>query len=164
MVLAGAGWMMNATSQGNLFIELAPARYFGPVSSSKMMVGQFGYSLGLTGSTVLVSFFTLKGVKEASNGAITGDGSWNAITDYMTNPNQTPTDAALAAISPEKMSAIYTSAYTTTMLIVAIVGAVAGTAVYVLLKNKKADIPTDEFLGLTAEPAAAPAAASTAQK
>lgn len=161
MVLAGAGWMMNATSQGNLFIQLAPARYFGPVSSSKMMVGQFGYSLGLTGSTVLVSYFTLKGVHEASNGAVTGDGSWNAITDYMTNPNQTPADAALAAISPDKMSAIYTSAYTTTMLIVAIIGAIAGTAVYLLLKNKKADIPTDVFLGLTPEtPAAAPAPAA----
>lgn len=165
MVLAGAGWMMNATSQGNLFIQLAPARYFGPVSSSKMMVGQFGYSLGLTGSTVLVSFFTLNGVKDASNGALTGEGNWNAITDYMTNPNQTPANTALAAISPDKMSAIYTSAYTSTMLIVAIIGAIAGTAVYVLLKNKKADIPTDVFLGLTtAKPAAAPAAASTSTK
>ena len=160
MVLAGAGWMMNATSQGNLFIELAPARYFGPVSSSKMMVGQFGYSLGLTGSTVLVSFFTLNGVKDASNGTLTGDGNWGAITDYLSNPSQTPANAALAAISPDKMATIYTSAYTSTMLIIGIVGALAGTAVYVLLKSKKAEVPVDQFLGLAPETAPAPAAAT----
>ena len=153
MVTAGAGWMMNATSQGNLFIQLAPMRYYGPVSSSKMMVGQFGYSLGLTGSSVLVSFFTLTGVKEASNGAITGDGSWSDITDYMTNPGTTPTNAALAAISPAKMSEIYTGAYTSTMLIIAIIGAIAGTSVYILLKNKKAAVPVEQFLGLEPEPA-----------
>lgn len=156
MLVASVGWMMNATSQGNLFIQLAPARYFGPVSSSKIMVGQFGYSLGLTGSTVLVSGLTLSGVSKATNGAVSGDENWDAVTDYLSDPSKTPTNSALAAVSPDTMATIYTSAYTTTMLIVAIVGAVAGTAVYLLLKNKKADVPVEQFLGL--EPEAAPAA------
>jgi hypothetical protein len=32
---------------------------------------------------------------------------------------------------------------------VAVVTAVAGAVMYILLKNKKASIPVDEFLGLT---------------
>lgn len=50
MLFAGFGWMMDATTQGAMFLTLAPAKYFGPVTSSKVTVGQFGYSLGLSGS------------------------------------------------------------------------------------------------------------------
>jgi hypothetical protein len=55
MVLAGLGYMMNATTQGNLFLKLAPAKFYGAVTSSKMAVGQFGYALGLTGTSTAIS-------------------------------------------------------------------------------------------------------------
>jgi MFS family permease len=147
MLLAGAGWMMNATSQGNLFIRLAPAKFYGPVTSSKVTVGQFGYALGLTGTTVLVSMFTLNGVDTATKGAVTGESNWDAITSYLATGKTTNT--ALAAVSEADLAAIYASAFQLTALIVAIVVAVAGVFMYINLKKKAADIPVDEFLGLS---------------
>lgn len=170
MVIASVGWMMNATSQGNLFIQLAPAKYFGPVSSSKLMVGQFGYSLGLTGSTVMISMLTLASVSKLTNGAVAGDGNWDAITEYMANPSSTPTNTALAAVKVADIQAAYTSAFVVTAVVVAVIAAIAGIAVYLLLKSKKADVPVTEFLGLPADPApqdaadAAPAKATAATK
>jgi len=146
MLLAGAGWMMNATSQGNLFIKLAPAKFFGPVTSSKVTVGQFGYALGLTGTTVLVSTFTLAGVDKASNGAVTGEGNWDSITSYLATG--TTTNADLTAIGQSTLETIYSQAFHMTSVIVAIVIAIAGVFMYINLKRTKADIPVDEFLGL----------------
>ena len=146
MIIAALGWMMNATSQGNLFITLAPAKFYGPVTSSKLAVGQFGYALGLTGSTVLVSLFTLSGVKTATKGAVSGDGNWDAITGYLSTGKTTNT--ALSAVSTTDLAGIYTSAFISTMVIIAIVVAIAGVTMYLLLKNKKASIPVDTFLGL----------------
>jgi predicted MFS family arabinose efflux permease len=148
MVLAGCGWMMNATSQGNLFITLSPAKFYGPVTSSKMAVGQFGYSLGLSGTTVAVSSLTLSGVSDLTKGAVSGEANWDAITTYMANPTSVPTDAALAAVSSADVQAVYMNAFGTTSLVVAILLAVFGTLMYVLLKRKGADVPTDVFLGL----------------
>lgn len=170
MVIASMGWMMNGTSQGNLFIELAPARFFGPVSSSKLMVGQFGYSFGLTGSTVMISMLTLSGVSKLTKGAVSGDGNWDAITDYMADPTKTPTDAALAAVKVTDIQAVYTSAFVTTSVALAIVGAIAGLVVYLLLRSRKAQVPVNEFLGLPPDPEpqdsadASPAATSTPTK
>ncbi|MDH6277188.1 putative MFS family arabinose efflux permease [Aurantimicrobium minutum] len=147
MIIAAVGWMMNATSQGNLFITLAPAKFYGPVTSSKLAVGQFGYALGLTGSTVMVYLFTLAGVKKATNGAVEGDANWDAITSYLSTGSTT--NSALSAVSTADLAGIYTSAFVTTITIVAVVTALAGALMYVLLKNKKASIPVDEYLGLT---------------
>jgi hypothetical protein len=147
MIIAAVGWMMNATSQGNLFITLAPAKFYGPVTSSKLAVGQFGYALGLTGSTVLVSLFTLAGVDKATKGAVSGDGNWDAITSYLATGSTTNT--SLSAVSTADLAGIYTSAFVSTIMIVAAVVAAAGALMYILLKNKKASIPVDEFLGLT---------------
>lgn len=147
MIIAATGWMMNATSQGNLFITLAPAKFYGPVTSSKLAVGQFGYALGLTGSTVMVSMFTLAGVSKATKGAVAGDSNWDAITSYLSSGSTT--NSALSAVSTADLAGIYTSAFVTTITIVAVVTALAGALMYILLKNKKASIPVDEYLGLT---------------
>lgn len=147
MVIAAVGWMMNATSQGNLFITLAPAKFYGPVTSSKLAVGQFGYALGLTGSTVMVSLFTLSGVSTATKGAVAGDSNWDAITGYLATGKTSNT--ALSAVSTSDLAAIYTSAFVTTLTVIAVITALAGVIMYLLLKNKKASIPVDEYLGLT---------------
>lgn len=152
MVLAGCGWMMNATTQGNLFITLSPAKFYGPVTSSKMAVGQFGYSLGLSGSTVAVSSLTLAGVSDLTKGAVSGEGNWDAITTYMANPTSVPTDKALAAVSSAQVQDAYMHAFGVTSMVIAAVVAVFGVVMYILLRRKGAQIPTDVFLGLTPEP------------
>jgi hypothetical protein len=155
MVLAGCGWMMNATTQGNLFITLSPAKFYGPVTSSKMAVGQFGYSLGLSGSTVAVSSLTLAGVSDLTKGAVSGEGNWDAITTYMVNPTSVPTDTALAAVSSAQVQDAYMHAFGVTSLVIAAVIAVFGVVMYLLLRRKAANIPTDVFLELTPETAKA---------
>jgi hypothetical protein len=114
-----------------------------------MAVGQFGYSLGLSGTTVAVSSLTLSGVSDLTKGAVSGEANWDAITSYMTNPTSVPTDAALAAVSSADIQAVYMHAFGVTSLAVAILLAVFGAVMFALLKRKGADVPTDVFLGLT---------------
>jgi hypothetical protein len=117
------------------------------VTSSKTAVGQFGYSLGLTGTTVLVSIFTLNGVHAASGGAVSGDGSWDSITSYLATGSTT--DAALGKIDHATLAGIYAQAFVWTSVISAIVIAVAAVVIIVSLKRPRASVPVDEFLGLT---------------
>lgn len=153
LLLSGFGVTLVAMVQGNLYLSLAPSRFFGPVTSSKTAVGQFGYSLGLTGTTVLVSIFTLSGVREASKGAISGDESWDSITSYLATG--TTTDSALGAIDHSTLAEIYADAFVTTAAISAIVIAIAALAIVVLLRQRQAAVPVNEFLGLAEEPARA---------
>ena len=95
----------------------------------------------------MVSMFTLAGVSKATKGAVAGDSNWDSITSYLATGKTT--DTALSAVSTSDLAGIYTSAFITTIVIVAVVTAVAGAVMYLLLKNKKASIPVDEYLGLT---------------
>ena len=157
MFLAGFGWMTSATSQGTSWIALSPARFFGPVTSSKLTVGQFGYALGLSGSTALVSLFTLKGVSNATNGAVSGDGAWAQIGDYLkTGKSSIP---ELSQLTRGEIGGLYVDAFKLTSLIIAIILVIAGLLMWFLLRSKKASIPVDEWLGdEPAEPAAAASA------
>lgn len=146
LLLAGFGYMMDATTQGNLFIRLAPAKFYGAVTSSKTTVGQFGYALGLTATTAMISIFTLGSVGKATNGAVAGDGNWNTITAYLTDG--TTSDSALGVVSHADLATYYTDAFRLTALIVAIVIALAGVGMFLLQSSKKADVPVEEFLGL----------------
>lgn len=146
MALSGFGVATVALVQGNLFLNLAPARFFGPVTSSKTAVGQFGYSLGLSGTTVLVSMFTLNGVEKASHGAVSGDAAWDSITSYLATG--TTTDANLLAIGRPALSAIYAQAFSWTALISAALVALLAVVIAWSLRRQKAKIPMDEFLGL----------------
>jgi MFS family permease len=144
MVLAGIGWMMNATTEGSLFITLAPAKFFGPVTSSKLTVGQFGYALGLTGTTVLVSLFTLADVSRLTHGAVSGDSAWDDITSYLATGTTSNTD--LEAAGREAIATAYEHAFASTTLIMVAVIAAAGALMYVLLRSRRAEIPVDEYL------------------
>ncbi|MGB3673624.1 MAG: MFS transporter [Candidatus Nanopelagicales bacterium] len=144
MILAAFGWMSNATSQGSLFIGLAPKQFFGPVTSSKVTVGQFGYSLGLSGSTALISLLTLNKVSDATNGAVSGDDAWTQITEYL--QKGTTGDSALAQISRDAIASMYVSSFRITLVIFAVIIAVAGLAMYRQLGKAKAAEPVEEFL------------------
>lgn len=147
MLIAACGWMMNATSQGQLFLVLAPARFFGPVTSSKVTVGQFGYSFGLSGSTALVSLLTLDAVKSQTNGAVSGDEAWSGITEYLTTG--TAPAGALQDVTRLSIQQAYTHSFDVTMGLIGIVMAVGGAVVWLLLKSKNADIDVDEFIDNT---------------
>lgn len=144
MVVAGVGYMMNATTQGNLFLTLAPKTAFGAVTASKMTVGQFGYALGLTGTTTMISTLTLNSVDKLSSGAVSGETNWDAITSYMTSG--TSTNSALSAISVSDIEAAYASAFNVTMGVSAVIILVAGIVMFISLSRKNAAIQVDDYL------------------
>ncbi len=150
LVIAGIGYMMNATTQGNLFLGLAPAKFFGPVSSSKLVVGQFGYSLGLTGTTTIISIMTVARVDHITKGAVTGQSNWDAITHFMqtgaTDGSDTAVNQALTNAGQKAIEGAYAGAFAETAAISAILIAIAGVLMFISLSKKGASEPVDQFL------------------
>lgn len=150
LVIAGVGYMMNATTQGNLFLGLAPAKFFGPVSSSKLVVGQFGYSLGLTGTTTAISILTVAKVDHITKGAVTGQGNWDSITHFMTtgttDGSNTAVNTALTTAGQKAIEGAYSAAFAETAAISAVLIAIAGVLMFISLSKKGADEPVDQFL------------------
>lgn len=144
MVLAGFGYMMNATTQGNLFLTLAPEKFYGAVTSSKMAVGQFGYALGLTGTSTAISIITLSRVNEVSKGTVSGEENWDAITSYMATGSTSNT--ALAAIPVAEIEGAYAFAFNMTSAGSAGLILIAGILMFISLSRKKASIPVDQFI------------------
>lgn len=144
MLIASFGWMLSGTTQGFMFLNLAPAKYFGPVTSSKVTVGQFGYSFGLSGSSALISMFTLSQVsgKLDNSGPKTAP-EWHTITSYLQDGKTS--DSTLSVISHEQLAAIYTNSYRLTSLILAIVIVVAGALFYFLMRRSKVEDPVEPY-------------------
>jgi hypothetical protein len=136
--------MMNATTQGNLFLKLAPAKFFGAVTSSKMAVGQFGYALGLTGTSTAISILTLSRVNEISKGTVTGEENWDAITSYMATG--TTSNSALSAIPVAQIEGAYAYAFNMTSAGAAVLILIAGILMFVALSRKNASVPVDTFI------------------
>jgi MFS family permease len=150
LVIAGIGYMMNATTQGNLFLGLAPAKFFGPVSSSKLVVGQFGYSLGLTGTTTAISILTVAKVDHITKGAVTGQSNWDTITHFMTtgatDGSDTAVNEALTNAGQKAIEGAYSAAFAETAAISAVLIAIAGVLMFISLSKKGANEPVDQFL------------------
>lgn len=165
MALAGVGYMMNATTQGNLFLRLAPAKFFGPVSSSKVTVGQFGYALGLTGTTTAISILTVGKVDSVTKGAVAGQANWDTITHFMATGQATGSNAsvneALTTAGQKAIEGAYASSFAEVAAVSAVLIATAGVLMFISLSKKGADEPVDQFLD---EQLSAKAAKSTAKK
>jgi MFS family permease len=150
LVIAGIGYMMNATTQGNLFLSLAPAKFFGPVSSSKLTVGQFGYSLGLTGTTTAISILTVAKVDHVTKGAVTGQSNWDTITHFMTtgtaDSSNSAVNTALTTAGQATIEGAYSAAFAETAAVSAVLIAIAGIVMFVALSKKGASEPVDQFL------------------
>ena len=144
VLLSGAATAVTSVVQGGQFLRLAPAAFFGPVTSSRTMFGQFGYALGLTGATMLVNAFTEHTVRSATSGAVTGSEGWAAITGYMVS-GQT-SDAALQSVGQEAVLAAYADAVVRTSLILAVVFVLLAVLVVLLMRARGATIPMDDFL------------------
>jgi predicted membrane channel-forming protein YqfA (hemolysin III family) len=69
----------------------------------------------------------------------------------MAEPTKVPTNEALAAVTSAQVQDVYMHAFGVTSLVIAALIAVFGVAMYLLLRRKAADVPTDVFLGLTPE-------------
>ncbi len=135
LFLIGYGLPYAVVASGRLFMSEAPAENFGPVTSSKTTIGQFGYALGLAGSMVIVSNVTLLGVAQKLKAAgvppsQTGQGL-DAVTSYANTGRVGSSEVAQRAL--HLASGTYFHAFNLTMLVAAFVCAVTAAAAWVLL-------------------------------
>jgi len=121
MVLVGGGVVIAAVPFGNLILREAPARYLGPVSSSRTMFGQVFYTLGFALSTVAIDRLTRGGVVERLTAAGVpanqlGTGI-DAVTAYAGQGTQPTTSLGKQALADAITS--YGDAFRTTFLVAA---------------------------------------------
>ncbi|MDZ7578696.1 MAG: MFS transporter, partial [Candidatus Nanopelagicales bacterium] len=60
MVGGGLGAGAAGTVQSKLLLSLSPPKYLGSVSASRTTFGQIGYAIGLAGSAVITTVFTIR--------------------------------------------------------------------------------------------------------
>ncbi len=67
-LLIGYGTNVALTGQAQLFMDAAPPEAFGAVTSSKLTIGQLGYSIGMILTTLLLSGLTARGIEHGLTG------------------------------------------------------------------------------------------------
>lgn len=137
MLLLGLGLPYAVVPSGQMFMSKAPPDSFGAVTSSKTTIGQFGYSLGLAGSMVLVSSLTNGGITQKLIAAgvppyQTGQGldAVSVFTDTGVHPSTLVGQQALYAAAGS-----YAGAFSIGMFVIAGFCMVSAGIVYFLLKR-----------------------------
>ena len=135
--LVGAGVVIAAVPYGSLVLQEAPAKYFGPVSSSRLTIGQFFYALGFAASTIVIDKLTFGGTTaklEAAGVPATQVGTGlDAVTTYAAQSTAPTTSLGKEALADATAS--YGAAFATMMLITAALVVVAGLFGFWLLRR-----------------------------
>jgi MFS family permease len=139
-ILLGAGVIIASLPYGTLIIAQAPARYFGPVTSSRTTIGQFFYAAGLALSTVLVNTMTTGGVVRRLEQAgvpptDTGQGL-DAVTAFAADGTRPSTALGQQALAEAAQS--YGQAFALTTLLAALVTLIVGGLGWWLLRRHEA--------------------------
>jgi len=137
LILGGAGVVICAVPFGNLILREAPARYFGPVSSSRTTVGQFFYTIGFSIATVLIDRMTHTGIVNRleaagvpANQLATG---LDAVSVYASKSTAPTTSLGQQALADAVTS--YGNSFAITMLVAGGVIALVTAAGFFLLRN-----------------------------
>jgi DHA2 family multidrug resistance protein-like MFS transporter len=137
LLLVGAGAQTLNVPFGSLIMRSAPEGYVGPVTGARTTIGQFAYALGMAGATVLVDRLTEGGLvwrlREAGAPPVDTGQALDAVSVYM-RTGQVPGAAGLRAVLADA-AASYAHAFSITMLVVAVVLAMLGVALLVLLRR-----------------------------
>ena len=146
-VLIGAGVVFASVPFGNLILREAPARFLGPVSSSRTTFGQFSYTLGFALSTVLIDKLTVGGtVQKLTDAGVQPNQlstGLDAVTAFAARGTQPSTSLGQQALADAVTS--YGNSFRTTMLIVAVVIAAVTAVSTLLLRNGEGEPkPTHE--------------------
>jgi len=135
--LVGAGVVIAAVPYGSLILQEAPAKYYGPVSSSRLTFGQFFYAIGFAASTIVIDKLTIGGTTaklEAAGVPATQVGTGlDAVTTYAAQ--STAPTSSLGKEALADATASYGLAFATMMYITAALMLLGGVAGYVLLKR-----------------------------
>ena len=148
--LVGAGVVIAAVPYGSLILKEAPAKYFGPVSGSRLTFGQFFYAIGFASSTIVIDKLTVGGTVaklEAAGVPATQVGTGlDAVTTYAAQSTAPTTSLGTEALADATAS--YGAAFATMMYITAVLMLLGGVVGYLLLKRAgdHADDPTPESI------------------
>jgi MFS family permease len=127
-VLIGAGIVIASVPYGSLILQSAPAKYFGPVSSSRLTIGQFFYALGFALATIVVDALTRGGTIDrltAAGVAPTQTGSaLDAVRAYAAQSTAPTTSLGKEALGDALDS--YGLAFATMMYVTAAIMALSG--------------------------------------
>ena len=139
LVLTGAGVIIAAVPFGSLILAEAPARYLGPVSSSRTTFGQFFYTIGFSISAVVIDRLTVGGVVHRmehagvpANQLSTG---LDAVNVYASKGTAPTTSAGKAALKDAVVS--YGHAFSTMFFIAGGLTLVVGIVAFVLLSGSE---------------------------
>lgn len=163
LILVGAGVVVASVPYGNLILREAPAKFLGPVSSSRTTFGQFFYSLGFALSTVMIDKLTDGGIVRRltdagvqPNQISTG---LDAVSAYASSGTAPSTSVGQQALTDAVAS--YGGAFRTTMLIVAVALALVTVLSAFLLRNGEGEAqPIHDHDNPSPADDAAPVAAS----
>lgn len=135
--LVGAGVVIAAVPYGSLILKEAPAKYFGPVSSSRLTFGQFFYAMGFAASTIVIDKLTIGGTVaklEAAGVPATQVGTGlDAVTTYAAQSTAPTTSLGKEALADATTS--YGLAFATMMYVTAALMLLGGAVGYVLLRR-----------------------------
>lgn len=138
-ILLGAGLIIASLPYGTLIISQAPARFFGPVTSSRTTIGQFFYAAGLALSTVVVDALTTGGVVHRLDRAgvpptDTGQ-ALDAVTAFAADGTRPDTALGQQALAAATQS--YGIGFMTMALLTALASLVAGGLGWWLLRRNR---------------------------
>ena len=125
LVLVGVGAIVVALPYGNMFLQSADPKHYGAVSSSRTTVGQFWYSLGLAGSTVLIDGITRRDVQDQLGGQ-----SSDQLREWAVSGGKVPAPANVLDVAEN----IYPHAFGTAMVVVGALCFLGGIGAYVIMK------------------------------
>ena len=125
LILVGIGAIVVALPYGSMFLQSADPKHYGAVSSSRTTVGQFWYSLGLAGSTVLIDGLTRRDVEEQLGGQ-----SSEQLKEWAVSGGKVPAPADVLVVA----GTVYPGAFGMAMAVVGGLCFAAGIAAYVIMR------------------------------
>lgn len=125
----GLGAGAAGVAQSQVLFDAAPPGYLSPIAAARTTFGQVGYAIGLAGSVVLTSLFTISNI-ESSQG-VSSDVARSQYNEWLTS-------AHMKAASHNPVVDSYTSGFSQSMFVWALVLFLGAIACVVLLSVKRA--------------------------
>ncbi|MEP6561742.1 MAG: MFS transporter, partial [Nakamurella sp.] len=138
-ILLGAGLIITSLPYGGLIMSQAPARFFGPVTSSRTTIGQFFYAAGLALSTVVVDRITIGGATNSLTTAgvpptQTGQ-ALDGVTAFAATGTLPSTSLGQQALADANTS--YGTGFATVMIIAGALSLLVGAIGFLLLRSRE---------------------------
>jgi len=138
-LLIGYGTNAALTGQAQVFVDAAPAEAYGAVTSSRLTIGQLGYSLGMITTTLLLGRLTASGiVRGLTAEGLSGEKAYATLAALNASllSGQPPAVDDLSGVLSVTASA-FDAAFDVRMAIGAAVMVATATAAWLLMRERR---------------------------